>query len=146
MRYLAIGLAAALCAHPVTAQQGNVTIRLDFATGEQTAGAAALATIPINRGWTDSVSSYFNDELRQRGPANLVRTQTASANFTLIIQPLPVMANNKPIGIMVYSLVLVRPPLVGTNWVYVDSTTGYSTSPAQAATSILNFLNGELRR
>ena len=146
MRYLAsLALSVALLTHPAAAQ--NVTIRLDFETGEGTAGASALATLPIKRGWVDSVSSYFNDELRQKGPTNLVRTQAAIPNYRLLIQPLPMMTtDDKPVGVMVYSLTLLRPPYVGTNWVYLNSTVGYGRNPMSVATGIVNFVNTELRR
>lgn len=149
MRFLAIGLviSAALLTQPIAAQ--NVTVRLDFVTGEGSSGAATLATLPINRGWSDSVSSYFNDALEQRGPENLLRVQASgfAPNYRVIVQPLPIMTtDNKSTGIMVYSLTLLRPPNIGTNWVYVDNSVGYSRNPENVATSILNFLNSALRR
>jgi len=146
MRHLlTLGLAIAIGANAAPAQ--NVTLRLDFATGEANAGADMLSRLPINRAWSDSVSVYFNDELRQRGPSNLVRTQATglTPNYRLMVQPLPMMAGIQPTGIVVYSVVLFRPPAIGTSWVYIDSTVGYTRSAAEAAASILTFLNGELR-
>lgn len=148
MRYsLLAGLAFTLCAGKLSAQ--NVTMRLDFATGEDNASASQLSKLPAIRAFTDSVSAYFNDELRQHGPPNLVRDQATNTrqNFRVVIQPLPMMtAANTPTGVTVYAIVVFRAPgALGVSWNYMDSTVGYTSSAASAATTILNFFVSELR-
>jgi hypothetical protein len=118
---------------------------LDFATGEGYSGVSMLTTLPVNRAWSDSVSAYFNDELKQKGPPNLVRTQVTLPNLKVIVQPLPMLADNKPVGIMVYSVTIVRPPVVGTDWIFVNTTVGYTRSPAEAASQIRSFVESVLR-
>ena len=142
MRYLAIA-AIALLSRSASAQ--NVTMSLDFATGDGNGGVSALTTLPISRAWSDSVSAYFNDELQAKGPSNLVRTLNGLPNFKVIIQPLPLLADNKPVGITVYAITILRPPAIGTNWVYVNSSVGYTRSPADAASSIRGFVETTLR-
>src|SRR5437868_6844979 len=100
MKRLTTALLVCLCATRVMAQQPqNVTIRLDFDTGAENAGSEMLPVLPISRAWSDSVSVFFNDQLRQRGPQNLLRTQNNPApTYRLMIQPLPIVTiDNKPV-------------------------------------------------
>src|SRR4051794_17559875 len=89
MRIVATVFLTLLCAVHAAAQQNvqNVTIRLDFDTGEDNAGSAYLAVLPASRAWSDSVSVFFNDQLREKGPQNLMRSQTDQApTYRLFIQ------------------------------------------------------------
>lgn len=145
MRLLTIAFIA-LLSQTVSAQQPrDITMSLDFSIGDSNGGASILTMLPLNRAWSDSVGAYFNDELRQKGPSNLVRAQTASADYKVVVQPLPMLADNKPVGIMIYSITMLRPPVVGTNWVYVNSSVGYTRSPAEAASQIRSFVEAVLR-
>ena len=140
MRYLPIiGLTLALVTTPVAAQ----SFRVDFITGEDNASATTLTTLPINRGWSDSVSAYINDELRGRTTTNLVRVNSPglAPNYRLVVQPLPAMTtDNKPSGLMIYAAILLRRPSIGSDWIYLNSILGYTRRPADVAQNIVNFI------
>ena len=150
MRTLTTVLLTLLCVAPAAAQQNvqNVTIRLDFDTGEDNAGSAFLAVLPASRAWSDSVSVFFNDQLRQKAPPNLMRSQNDPApTYRLFIQPLPVMkADNKPSGLTTYSLVLFRIARTPARWEYVASSVGYNTKAQEAAGEILDWAIAIMRR
>ena len=117
------------------AQQQNVTIRLDFALGEHNATSELLAVLPASRAWCDSVSIFFNDQLRQRGPQNLARVNAAHPTYRLMLQPLPIIgAGNKKVG-TAYSMIVFR----GDNEEYTSSSVGYSRTAKEAASDVLNW-------
>ena len=134
MKSVALALFFCLQATQALAQQ-KTTVRLDFALGEHNAGSELLAVLPQSRAWSDSVSVFFNDELRQRGPQNLARVNEPRPTYRLMLQPLPIIgASRKPVG-TAYSMIVFR----GDNDEYASSSVGYSRSAKEAASDILNW-------
>ena len=144
MKVTTLALLVCVCAARAAAQQPAhmVSVRLDFALGEENAGSDLLAVLLASRAWSDSVSVYFNDDLRARGPQNLSRVvNDRRPTYRLMLQPLPIIgAGNKKVG-TAYSMIVFR----GDNGDYESSSVGYSRGAKEAAGDILNCTLALLR-
>lgn len=140
---IAIAIAClALVAAPARAQR-QVTLRVDYSESAPTTDAAF-----VTKAWTDSVNIYFNAELAQHGPTNLVRVAEPRdfTNYRLLVQSIPLMTvGGPPSGVTAYSLIVFRPPAIGNSWQYITSEVGYARTPQQTATEMVRFLNSSLR-
>jgi len=140
MRFAIAILSLTVLSAPAAAQR-SVTLQVDFDNGSR------LETAFVSKAWTDSVDIYFNAELAQHGPTNLVRVTRpigSFANYRLLMQSIPLMAGAQPSGVTAYSLILFRPPAVGSNWQYITSEVGYTRSPSGAAAEMVRMVTAAL--
>jgi len=150
MRPFLFVFALLFAAVPAAAQR-EFTVQLEFATGEGIRDTdMALTGVPLVRAWTDSVSIYFNSELRSRGPSNLFRAEPGrpgfGANYRVLINAIPLLdTSQRPVGITAYAVLLFKAPSWGNEWTFMTHSVGYTREPRLAAREAVALISTTLR-
>lgn len=125
-------------------------MRVDFTPPEIHATTEmALVAGPLMRAWYDSVSVYVTAELRDRGPAHLLRSfdTQRSPNYRAVVTGIPMLARDRrPTGVTAFGIVLLRPGTLRGEWWYLESTAGYTRTPRTTARQVVDLVLSNLRR
>ncbi len=121
-----------------TSAQSLVKIRFDFDADPRPATTSpgeignVLAQRTALRAWTDSVDVYLDQvalAVREKGWARA--RERENTNYLVSITALPVLVNQQPTGMVVYSLVVFQPGTL-SRWDFVQNYVGYSSGAQEA--------------